>query len=406
MCHNCNLPNPKAQVISGVSWAVPVDIVRLAPHLEAYEEAKPAITALRLCHRFGAGPDAHITKLPLELIEIIAELMQQESRLWKYLEWKEDYDCFQESCELEDHFDEEDTAEFYRLAREQMGIHPKDCSEPGCEACIERLIWQEERRGHHAKYCEMEDCDDCLDGNEYSDAGSDESDDGDENLVDLVVELMSEGGAKYDIHSQRGMNWEERVFQFKCCKDKRTPKIDKLLKILELDFGLSAVISHQRIKLKDAKFVPYDYSLASYDEAAKTTLCYLTLPHKVRTDFVGNEDLWSCEGEVLEGYNFMSTIIDRSTLDITEKQRLRFGRTMKRLGLKPYFHFSQVGDNLPTSLSTDDQKTVLPANTTDVDRLQVHKRTIDDMNERVKRLERSEWPKLMSLVASSMFMCK
>ena len=61
-------------------------------------------------------------------------------------------------------------------------------------------------------------------------------------------------------------------------------------------------------------------------------------------------DLYAGEDAAIDGASVMSTVIDPSSLIITEKQRLRFGRALKLLGLKPFVHFTQLRSNVPASL--------------------------------------------------------
>jgi len=52
-----------------------VDLVRLASHLEAYQQVKPSILTLRACHRFGYHA-VGIGSLSAEIIDmIVGELL-------------------------------------------------------------------------------------------------------------------------------------------------------------------------------------------------------------------------------------------------------------------------------------------------------------------------------------------
>ena len=147
----------------------------------------------------------------------------------------------------------------------------------------------------------------------------------------------------------------------------------------------------------------------TYDDPPKTTICYLILPTRMASEDSTCHDLYAGEDAAIDGASVMSTVIDPSDLIITEKQRLRFGRALKLLGLKPFVHFTQLRSNVPASLCrlhsiTDGEELI---------RLKVK------MEERVKRkqnmrnlllplltrylteLEKSRWPKLMSLVTSN-----
>ncbi|KAF2806201.1 uncharacterized protein BDZ99DRAFT_91948 [Mytilinidion resinicola] len=374
MCRACTYPSPQAHTAGGVAWAVPVDIARLGPHLEAYMEAKPAMDALRLCHRFGTGQKAYITKLPMELIAMIENELQKASRKSKAKCWKEDYLCFQDCCTLEDHFSDEETEELYDICRSELGLarHRSECD--------------------GGKTCKCKEGGDSLDS-EYDDFSDDEA------VGDMVVDMMIESGTRYEVHFERCRLWQKRTN-----KNCSSGPFEKVQQVLKSDFGLSATTFHQRIKHPDTHLLQLDGHV-SIDESPKVTLCYMTLPDKIVTEVDEAEDLCADSGEVIEGYNGISTIIDPRSLKITESQRRRFGRAMKLLDLKPYFHFSQVRNNIPTRLSSEEIEKVLDsANMCHQHQEEHRKRARVDMKRRIKKLEQSKWPKLMSLVASSFTM--
>lgn len=58
-----------ADVQVELTWATPVDSLELITHFEAYLDLLPTFQALRLCNSFGSGPSAHITTLPVELVD-------------------------------------------------------------------------------------------------------------------------------------------------------------------------------------------------------------------------------------------------------------------------------------------------------------------------------------------------
>lgn len=63
-----------------VAWAVPVEVEVLGAHLEAYVNLQPTINTLRMCHRFGKGEQAAITRLPVELLSEVEDLLMGEER--------------------------------------------------------------------------------------------------------------------------------------------------------------------------------------------------------------------------------------------------------------------------------------------------------------------------------------
>jgi hypothetical protein len=70
---------------------------------------KPALHLLRLCHRFGKGTEAHITRLPQELFDIIVQYATviERARLAPHSEWQVSFKCFEGRCDAIDHFSEE-----------------------------------------------------------------------------------------------------------------------------------------------------------------------------------------------------------------------------------------------------------------------------------------------------------
>lgn len=62
-------------VSGGLVWGVPVRPDKLVEHLEVFEKALPSLNALRLCHRFGKGPNVYITKLPIEIVQAIEAII-------------------------------------------------------------------------------------------------------------------------------------------------------------------------------------------------------------------------------------------------------------------------------------------------------------------------------------------
>lgn len=91
-----------------VAWAVPVKPDTLGGHLQAYIETLPCIETLRLCHSFGRGVKAAVTKLPVELRTEIESYIIDEARRRILPEWSRKFRCYQDICTAADHeqFDE------------------------------------------------------------------------------------------------------------------------------------------------------------------------------------------------------------------------------------------------------------------------------------------------------------
>lgn len=77
----------------------------LVAHLEIFNELRPTLDALRLCNAFGQGPEAHITKLPIELIERIGMCLVEPERAEARQKWEQVFKCFRNKCVAIDHYD-------------------------------------------------------------------------------------------------------------------------------------------------------------------------------------------------------------------------------------------------------------------------------------------------------------
>lgn len=380
--------------------------MELGPHLQAYVETKPVIDALRLCNRFGQGPDVHINKLPQELIAMIEEELQVPRRATAFDDWDQDFACFEGRCDLRDHFEPEEIDMFM----EEIMLD------------VEALGSRGRRRARACPCGECGDSDSDPEAGEDADSVDSESDatenslDSDDmELVDKgVYSMMMESDSRFEVHWSRRTDWQVRVCQHADTTAPKRGKFSQYDKILESDFGLKAVISHQRIKSKQMKFMKQDFDLG-YDDPPKTTICYLTLLNERASDEFTCHDLYTGEDGGIDSATVMSSLIDPASLIISEKQRQRFGHAMKILGLKPYVHFTQVRNNIPPAPPSEEskkkerEKTNQPRGSGPL----CHQHSIDaeemdrakvDMEARIKKLEKSKWPKLMSLVTSN-FSC-
>jgi hypothetical protein len=94
-------PPASPRPLPRLAWAAPVDILELGSSLEAYERHLPAITALRLCHRFGEGP---LSQLPQEILDRIASEVHQREKAEIKPKWEQKLACFQGICTPGQHF--------------------------------------------------------------------------------------------------------------------------------------------------------------------------------------------------------------------------------------------------------------------------------------------------------------
>lgn len=96
-----------------LTLALPVNAAQLAAHLKAYLDILPALNALRACNRFGKGPQCHINKLPVELIQNIASYHILPVREANNKKWQSQLRCYEDTCSLFDHNSREDLLEIH-----------------------------------------------------------------------------------------------------------------------------------------------------------------------------------------------------------------------------------------------------------------------------------------------------
>lgn len=114
--------------------ALPVSVTQLTAHMEAYRDTLPALNALRACNRFGKGPQCHVNKLPVELVQRIAHYCILPEREEKLEDWAARFRCYQENCRILDHFSREWLLENYY---EWRGSNGCECGLECCENCDE-----------------------------------------------------------------------------------------------------------------------------------------------------------------------------------------------------------------------------------------------------------------------------
>jgi hypothetical protein len=84
--------------------ALPVSVAQLGAHLQAYLDMLPAVNALRACNHFGKGPQCHINKLPVEIVDSITHYYTLPVREEKLKQWKGLLNCYEDKCAQLDHY--------------------------------------------------------------------------------------------------------------------------------------------------------------------------------------------------------------------------------------------------------------------------------------------------------------
>lgn len=106
-------------VHAGLAYGMPVRPDLLVQGLRRFRHALPTLHALRLCHRFGRGPQAHVFKLPVEIV------LQIEQIIIKGTLERDDgpelaFRCYERRCDPIDHFLDEDLEEAMENARDAL----------------------------------------------------------------------------------------------------------------------------------------------------------------------------------------------------------------------------------------------------------------------------------------------
>jgi hypothetical protein len=95
------------------TWAIPVDAAQLVAHVEAYIRTLPVVNTVRACNRFGKGPQCHIRKLPVELVQNILDYHVSAMRKRKRKKCVKLLRCYEDSCTIFDHYSRKYLREMY-----------------------------------------------------------------------------------------------------------------------------------------------------------------------------------------------------------------------------------------------------------------------------------------------------
>ncbi|KAI7154133.1 hypothetical protein KC343_g14268 [Hortaea werneckii] len=276
-----------------VAWAVPVEVEVLGAHLEAYVNLQPTINTLRMCHRFGKGDQAAITKLPVELLNEIEDILMEEERRKRREEWETDFRCFQLHCDLRDHIDPSEIDDLTRQFEDDVRL---DYSFEEWTSCLDFYEFVEERV------------------NEFLF----------ENILDKT-------------HWERRERWRIRVGE-------STSRVGGLLSLLanaalfQMHFGLAIWTSHVYVG------EPLDHCFRGdgIDHGGETTVAYLMLSSQ-RQRFARQWPLSEDKNgnlrddDVVSGYGLRL----KEAKALAESDVRRFKRAMNILGLQPRVHGSQ-----------------------------------------------------------------
>ncbi|KAK4891741.1 hypothetical protein LTR27_009749 [Elasticomyces elasticus] len=108
-------------VTTRLAYALQVDAADFVACLEVDASFRDARATLRLCNVFRAGDQAHVTRLPKELIDGIDNYLEEErpgSAAQRCAEVKQLYDCFQNRCRPCVHLDDDAKRVYVRKVAE------------------------------------------------------------------------------------------------------------------------------------------------------------------------------------------------------------------------------------------------------------------------------------------------
>ncbi|KAF2093217.1 hypothetical protein NA57DRAFT_81554 [Rhizodiscina lignyota] len=328
---------------SAVAWAVPIRMPQLGAHLQAHLEAKPVLNLLRLCHRFGTGPNNHLPKLPQELLDMIIAEYMSDARKEYVKQWNRDFECYEETCRRRDHIPEEEHQDYLDVLGTAVGGKSPTSSE----------------------------------------------------LSDQLADI---GDPIFDAHYSSLHAWSGRICQH---EGGAFAKYDK---ILRKEFGLEAFIAAQRIP--DEVFPYLDITRHRYvSDNMNTIIAFLMLPSHVLEESFNEADCAEADGEFYEVFSTMSMCIDPATLALSEEQKGRFERAMRVLELDVFVHIIQLGELVkPSNVNGLAKKTSRTRLFTDdfsklTTKQKEEKKT--EIKEMKRNVEESQWPKLLSMVKYS-----
>ncbi|KAH0293245.1 hypothetical protein M436DRAFT_81144 [Aureobasidium namibiae CBS 147.97] len=342
--------------VSGAA-GIPVNPVDFLCSFNAFRKAIPTINTIRLCNQFGRRENAGLTKLPKELIALFRR--EEKSAVDG---WANAYKCFEGTCRLHSHVEQ---------------VRPKIFSDSEIEDVKRQILY------NHPKW---QTKDGVALPERYQERFEDE----------VALQLNEEvDGRLSDLCFEIKHRWQSDIQEL-LNNDACT--------LLRKHFGLDPYIMHETLDSSTIKYLQRtDTRYSSRSRPEKTTICLLVLPSR-NAQWKTRLDESSEDFEYYHGESVISMLVDRKSLNLTDKHQRRFARALCRLALEPSVHPSQFQKELSANSTIDNpwslEQTSLSALTkkgSEQDNAQRDAVT----TRRIKDLEQSQWPKLMFLATQT-----
>ncbi|KAF7187280.1 hypothetical protein HII31_11368, partial [Pseudocercospora fuligena] len=305
---------------------VPVRPDKLGRKLEDYAKVAPLLNALRLCHRFGRGPNVHITKLPMELEQEIERLIIRQSKHSYYFDsWADKFRHYEGRCAPLD--------------------HGEDCWSPlydsiedfdSCTMCVDEDHYYDTAKCLlRCSENTVDKCSTCTQKVDHEDC---------ERTCDFKKDvMMNEMAEEWLMESDRDpfetdcKGWELSINQ--------SPKgaFVKYDKILREHFGLEAFFSKTQMSDRDKEIWPKHKNHRYHQNTElQTTICFLTVCKSLTPlNTYSSSDMEHDCGYVDIAATRVLPIMVSDYMKIESQARNAFRRAMRVLDLQPYVHPSQ-----------------------------------------------------------------
>ncbi|KAK4893983.1 hypothetical protein LTR27_007789 [Elasticomyces elasticus] len=271
-----------------LTWVIRVDTSDLGARLQAYFNLLPTTYTLRLCNRFGTGDDAHINRLPVEIVTEIESYLIEAAREDTELEWSPNHFCFAGMCEPIDHYYSEE---------ELIRLYAHYCGSEGVGKAAGFELDDEQRAELNQQMAEEY----CMD----------------EDIISGIDDWRKH-------HDWAKREWTDLVGE---PGESDRGFFTKNAQLLRTHFGLNAWLSHTPSRVEK----DYHVGMASLD-----TVAYLTLPTTAATTKYEPRRLAGLECTVRLPTENMHELAISPPEQPSEKSLARFARALKILDLKAW----------------------------------------------------------------------